>query len=150
MKKSDIGVIVVMYAIVLLFFIPTLFLPSDAQIYPLVVMAVMVLLNTIYLVKCLTARSKAKEKKIKNDLSSIFENFQAKQFFMVAASCVVYIYLISLLGFYAATVLYLIGSMIFLKVPKKPLIITLLCFTAMVYATFTLFLDVPLPTGILM
>lgn len=148
MKKSDLSVIAVIYVITLVFFISTLAFPSDAQIYPMIVMAILTLLNTLYLIKCVMKY--AKVKKITNDYPIIFESFQHKQFFIVLGLCILYIILISLLGFYSATFLYMLGTMVFLKVSKKPLIITLVCFMAMVYATFTLFLNVPLPAGIFM
>ncbi len=148
MKKSDISVIVVIYVITLIFFVSTLAFPSDTQIYPMIVMAILALLNTLYLIQCVMKF--AKVKKITNDYPIIFASFQHKQFFVVLGLCVLYIVLMSILGFYSATFLYMLGTMVFLKVSKKPLIITLVCFMAMVYATFTLFLNVPLPTGILM
>ncbi len=148
MKKSDISVVVVIYVITLAFFISTLAFPSEAQIYPMIVMAILTLLNTLYLINCVMKYKK--EKKIINDYPAIFASFQYKQFFVVLGLCILYIILMSVLGFYSASFLYMLGTMLFLKVPKKPLIITLVCFMAMVYATFTLFLNVPLPTGILM
>ena len=73
MKKSDIGVVAIIYALIIAFFIPTLSFPSEAQIYPLIVMAILTLLNTLYLINCLMKYFK--DKKIERDLSEIFEGF---------------------------------------------------------------------------
>lgn len=148
MKKSDLSVIVVNYIIAIVFFAATLAFPFDAQIYPFFIISLLVLINTIYLIKCLIKRKNGE--KGENDLPIIFKDFQAKQFFVILLLCCLYIFLIAWLGFYTSTALYVIATMIFLKVPKKQLIIASVCFMVLIYATFTVFLKVPLPTGLFM
>ena len=48
MKKSDIGVVVFIYAIVLLFYVMTLDFPPEVQIYPTCLIAGLAFLNTLY------------------------------------------------------------------------------------------------------
>ena len=54
-----------------------------------------------------------------------------------------------LAGFYIASVAYLVGTMLFLHVPVRHLVITVGVLAVMIYAVFTLFLKVPLPVGLL-
>ena len=53
MKRSDIGVTVIIYAFTLFFLVMTLDLPSDAQAYPLCLIGGLLALNTLYLARCL-------------------------------------------------------------------------------------------------
>ena len=50
MKKSDIPVVCIIYAIGIVFLIMTLQLPEAAQIYPTVLVSALILVNTLYLI----------------------------------------------------------------------------------------------------
>ncbi len=147
MKKSDIYLIGIMYAILGAFLYMTLQLKVEARIYPMFVMGILFILVTMYVIKCAIAYSKTKE--ITNDFGKIFEGFDPKQFFVILGLSVVFIVLINILGFYSSTILYLISVLLFLKVPKVHIGITTVAFTILMYGVFTMFLRVPLPTGIL-
>lgn len=148
MKKSDIGLAGIIYGIILFFFVMTIKLKAEAQIYPMVVMIILFSLNTLYLVKSVWQMKKEKGHII-DDMGNLFEGFQARQFTIVVVLSVIYLVLISTLGFYCATLVYLIGALFMLKVPKLHILITVVCFELLVYGAFTLFLHVPLPTGLL-
>lgn len=148
MKRSDIGLVACIYAVVLFFFVMTVELKKEAQIYPMVVMVLLFLLNTGFLVQQ-AAKAKKEGKKGENDLMDLFEGFQPRQFLVVLASSVLYVCLIGVLGFYVATALYLVATLLCLKVKALYIVITVLAFACLVYCAFTLFLHVPLPTGIL-
>ncbi len=147
MKKSDIYLIGIMYAILGAFLYMTLQLKVEARIYPLFVMGILFILVTMYSIKCGIAYSKTKE--ITNDFTKIFADFEPKQFFGIIAFSVLFIVLINIVGFYSSTVLYLVTVLLFLKVPKVHIGITTVVFTLLMYGVFTMFLRVPLPTGFL-
>ena len=147
MKKSDIGLITVMYGIVAVFFYMTMQLKVQARIYPLFVMAILFILISAYLAQCII---KAKGvKKIIDDLPNIFKGFVAKQFVVVVVFSVLYLALIGVLGFYCATVIYLVATLFMLKVPTLHIAISAVSFVILVYGAFTTFLRVPLPTGLI-
>lgn len=147
MKKSDIGMITIIYIIVAGFFAMTLAFPEEARIYPMIIMAILVVLNTIYLIGHLKAYSKSKV--IENDIKEIFEGFEKNQFFVTLLLCIAYVALIKVIGFYVTTSLYILITLLFFKVKKQYILITLVCFMLVIYGTFTLFLNVPLPAGLL-
>lgn len=148
MKKSDIGLAGIVYTILLVFFVMTMGLRADARIYPLVVMAILFLLNTLFL--CQSVWKMKREKgHLVNDLESLFEGLLPRQFTGVVISCVIYVVVIGWLGFYVSTLIYLLGTLLFLKVPKLHIAITVAGFELLIYTAFTLFLHVPLPAGLL-
>ena len=52
-------------------------------------------------------------------------------------------------GYYIAGAVYLVGTLLFFKVNLRWIALTLVTLVALIYAVFTLFLKVPLPTGVL-
>ena len=147
MKRSDIGVTVIIYAFTLFFLVMTLELPPDAQTYPLCLIGGLLALNTLYLGRCLLrARGGAG---VVNDLPEIFAGFQWKQFGVVCLSCVLYMIVMALAGIYAASLLYLAGMLWYLGVPRGQALATMAAMAAMIYCVFSLFLKVPLPVGLL-
>lgn len=152
MTRSEICVIVSVYAICLFFFYMTLQLPSPAQIYPLCLIVGLAILNSLYLGKCLIKFSKASTgngSRISNDLPEIFSGFKFAQFFFVLGACLLYPLLLYLIGFYPASLIYLIAVMLGLKVKPLSMIISVVFLGCLVYGVFTLFLKVPLPIGVI-
>ncbi len=147
MKKSDFGVIGFIYAIALCFYIMTVELPHEAQTYPLGLIIALTSLNTVYLGQCLLKY--AREHRVDNDLPIIFKDFQLKQFIGISAGCVLFLVLMYLVGYYVAAAIYLTATMLFLKVPKLHILLVLVALVALVYAVFSLFLQVPLPHGLI-
>lgn len=148
MKRSDIGVTAIIYAFTFFFLYMTLELPPDAQTYPLCLIAGLLALNTLYLGRCLW-KLRGSRAGLENDLPVVFEGFQWKQFGVLCLGCLVYMVLVQLLGFYIASVLYLVGTLAFLRVPPLHILLTVLVMGVMIYVVFTLFLKVPLPGGLL-
>ncbi len=146
MKKSDFGVVAVIYAVALLFFLKTIELPEEAQTYPLGLIAALTALNTLYLLRQGWAAFKSGH--ITNDLPTIFSGFQPKQFFSVALFGVGYLVLMVYGGYYVATALYLVGTLLFLRVPLWQIVLTSGGLAGLIYGVFTAFLSVPLPKGI--
>lgn len=146
MKKSDIGLTAAVYCILAFFFALTTQYKPEVRIYPYFVMGVLFTLNTVYLVKCVI--SFIKEKKIENDYTTIFKDFHLKQFIAVFLFSLVYVIGISVIGFYPASFLYLIGTLYFLKVRLPAIAVTVIAFSCVIFFAFSKFLRVPLPGGL--
>ena len=138
MKKSDFGVIAVLYLVGIAFLVMTLKLPTGAMRYPLFLTVVFLALVSIYLIQQVLHYIKTRE--IVDDLKQKFQDFQAVQFFGVCAFCVIYLILIQKLGYYLSSVLRV-----------KPLFVVLSTAILMgiIYGVFTVFLKVPLPVGLI-
>jgi len=147
MKRSDISVVTVIYAVCLLFFVMTIRLPEAAQTYPLCLIAGLFFLNTLYIGKAVLIYHK--EKTMEDDIGQAFGAFQPRQFFGSAALGILYMFLLWLAGFYISTILYMVAAMLYLRVPKLHIAITSCVMLGIIYAVFTLFLKVPLPVGLL-
>lgn len=147
MKKSDIPVIAIIYAIGFWFLTMTLDLPEEAQTYPLVLITALLAVNTLYMVRQVMTWRKTRT--IENDVAKTFSEFIPLQFFGVVAFCVGYLIMMDLTGYYLTTFIYLVGSMLFLNVPKLHIAITVVALAVMTYVVFTWFLKVPLPVGTL-
>ena len=147
MKKSDFSVIVIIYAIGFAFMKMTFDLPVEAQTYPLVLIVALLAINTLYMVR--QVMNWRKTHQIENDIAKSFNGFIPLQFFGVVAWCVGYLALMDFTGYYFTTFVYLVGSMMFLKVPKLHIAITVAALALMTYVVFTWFLRVPLPVGTL-
>ena len=68
---------------------------------------------------------------------------------MSLAAVVVYVLLINVLGFYIATAIFLIGLLLYLKVPYLHTAIAVVVILALVYFAFGKFLGVKLPKGLI-
>lgn len=149
--RSDIGVILIIYATCALFLYMTLQLRASAQIYPLCLIAGLAILDTLYLIRCLIRlnRETPANRHIINDLPEVFKGFQARQFIFVLFACIAYLALLHYIGFYLSGLIFLIGVLLYLKVKWLPITLTTLFLGILVYGVFTLFLKVPLPTGVL-
>ncbi len=147
MKDSDIGVIVVIYAVATWFLIMTLKLPEPAQSYPLILISTLYFCNTLLLLKQLYILSK--NKVLINDMREVFTGFLPKQFFGVVAGCLIYLVLVNYLGYYLSSVLYLLIAQFCLKVKPIPAVLSCVCVMAITYFVFSLFLHVPLPVGLI-
>jgi len=145
MKKSDPAVVTIIYAICLFFFVMTLQLPAEAQTYPLCLIAGLFVLNSIYTARA--ALSWFRTHTVEDDVKESFGGFQLRQFLTCVGLGLLYMVLLWLIGFYISTVLYLVGTMLYLSVPKLHIAITTAVMLGVVYAVFTMFLKVPLPVG---
>jgi len=147
MTRSDFYVIAVVYAIGFWFLAMTLELPEEAQTYPLVLICVLLVLNSLYLVQ--VGLKFLEKHTVRNDFPEIFQGFLPKQFLTVLAGAVLYLALMPVLGFYLDTALYLVAAMLLLSVRPLFIGIAVCVMFALVYGVFTLFLKVPLPPGVL-
>ncbi len=146
MKKSDIPVVCIIYAIAIAFLIMTLNLPEAAQVYPLVLISALIFVNTLYVIR--TFLLYRKDHRVEDDYPIVFKGFLFKQFFGVFFSIIGYLVLMYFFGYYVSTVVYLVGSLMFLKVPMRFNIMTVIVMVVMVAVVFSTFLKVPLPAGL--
>lgn len=149
MTRSDVGVIIIVYAVCIFFLYMTLQLKPAAQIYPLALIAILALLDTLYLFRRIWAMRAANQKKITDDLAKIFSGFQPLQFFFVAGACIAYLIALYYLGFYISSFIYLVTVMYFLKVRQWQIWLSILILGLLIYGVFTVFLKVPLPPGLI-
>lgn len=146
MQKTDIGVVAVMYAVCALFYYMNTQLKEESQTYPLFTIILLFGLTTLYLVQMLF---KAKNHGVESGADKIFSDFQPKQFFICLALVVGYLVAMYYLGFYSSTVIFMVATLAFLRVPVKHLVISVVSVTMLCYLAFTLFLGVKMPSGLL-
>ncbi len=147
MKKSDFAVVALIYLFVLFFAYQTLLLPKEAQSYPFFLLASVFVLNSLYLAVAIWKLKARKE--FKDDLAHLYDGFIPKQFFSIAIGAVIYVALIHWLGYYIASVLYMCVALALLRVKMKWIAVIIVALLVVIWLVFTLFLKVPLPTGIL-
>lgn len=141
MKKTDLGVVGVIYAICIAFFAMTLKLPKSAQTYPLFILAILFILTSMYLVTMIVGYKKVGI----ISHSGEFEGFEPKQFFVILGLVVLYVIMLNYLGFYLSTVLFMVATLRFLKVPYPATLIAVAVICLIVYLAFSRFLGVRLP-----
>ncbi len=143
MKKSDIGVCIVMYGVCAFFLYMTLQLPKAAQIYPLCVIALLAGLTTLHAVNMIIGAFRTG---ITDGLEN-FKDFLPSQFVSIFLMILIYIALMPYIGFYASSVLFMTASLLFLKVKIWQIVLSETAIFVLVYCAFTLFLEVRLPSG---
>lgn len=146
MKKTDIGVVVVMYAVCAFFYYMTRQLKAESQVYPLFTITLLFGLTTLYLLQMLF---RARKNGVESGVDEVFNGFEKLQFFVCFICVVSYLVLVNLLGFFSATILFMLAVLIFLRVPVKHIVITVVALNLMIYVAFVQFLGVRLPSGIL-
>ena len=129
MKKSDLSVVAILYLFVFFFTYQTHQLPEEAQSYPGFLLAVIFILNTIYLAVALW-RWKV-QKLFKDDLEHLYDGFIPSQFFTVMVGAA----------------LYMAVALALLKVKAKWIAVVIISLLVVIWLVFTLFLKVPLPVG---
>ena len=146
MQKTDIGILVVMYAVCAYWYSETVKLPESSQTYPLFTIALLFGLTTLYVVQMLV---KAKKNGVESGVETVFNGFQVVQFLGCFVAVMAYLALMFVLGFFSSTVIFMIGVMVFLKVPIKHTAIAVVALNILIYVAFSRFLGVKLPTGLL-
>jgi len=143
MKKSLPDVII---SIVVLIFLGTLFaqvpaIPEISKGYPLGLLVIATAMTLYLLIRNLL--------KLKND--EVVESQALEQAKTIVPYClmiIAYIWLLNKLGYIISTVIFMIASLVFLKLKNKVLMIVLsVVVTLVLYYIFTNFLVVVLPKG---
>ena len=146
MKKTDIGVVVFMYAVCAFFYVHMLQLQTNSQTYPRFTIVLLFGLTTLYLLQMLM---NAKKHGVESGVDKVFDGFQIVQFFVCLAMVIVYLLLMKFLGFFVATIVFMLAALTFLGVPKVHTLIAVVAINLLVYFAFVQFLGVKLPAGLL-
>ncbi|MDO4800127.1 MAG: tripartite tricarboxylate transporter TctB family protein [Bacillota bacterium] len=141
MRKQDLILSILLICFCGLFYYLTLQLPQAAMIYPLLVISILLVLTLIQLF--VTYFNKKSEK------SKAFEKLEWKQMGIVLLNSFIYIMLINVIGYVVSTLIYVLITLLFLKVSKKLSVMVSVGFVAALYVLFQILLKVPLPKGFL-
>jgi hypothetical protein len=91
----------------------------------------------------------AKKHGVESGVDKVFDGFQIVQFFVCLAMVIVYLLLMKFLGFFVATIVFMLAALTFLGVPKVHTLIAVVAINLLVYFAFVQFLGVKLPAGLL-
>lgn len=146
MKKTDIGVVAFMYAVCAFFYVYSFDLSEESKSYPIFTIALLFGLTTLYLVQMIIS---ARKFGVESGVDEVFAGFKVKQFVLALVLTIVYFLIIKFLGFFTATILFMVASFIYLKVPKLHALIATVAMNLLIYLAFVQFLGVRLPKGLL-
>lgn len=144
MKKTDIGVVVFMYAVCAFFYFHMTKLKASSQTYPRFTIILLFGLTTLYLIQMLVA---AKKHGVESGVDVVFKDFQPKQFFVCLPATILYLVCIYFFGFYISTVIFMAAVLLYLRVPPLFTVITIVVIVALIFFAFQKFLGVKLPVG---
>lgn len=144
MKKTDIGVVLFMYAVCAYFYSETIKLKESSQTYPKFTIILLFGLTTLYLVQMIAA---ARKHGVESGVDEVFKDFLPLQFFVCLAATILYLVCIYFFGFYLSTAAFMVFLLLFLKVPLPHTAISVVVILAMIYFAFGRFLGVRLPVG---
>ena len=146
MKKTDIGVVAFMYAVCAFFYVYSFDLHEDSLTYPRFTIALLFGLTTLYLVQMIIA---ARKFGVESGVDTVFAGFKPAQFIVSVVLTIIYFLMMKYLGFFSATVVYMIAALVYLKVPPLHTVIAVVGVNVMIYVAFVEFLGVRLPKGLL-
>ena len=146
MKKTDIGVVVFMYAVCAFFYAYSYKLTEESKTYPMFTIALLFALTTLYLVQIII---NARKFGVESGADEVFAGFKPVQFIVSIVLTLVYFLMIKYLGFFSATIIFMFASLLYLKVHIVPAFISVLVMNLLIYFAFVKFLGVKLPSGLL-
>ena len=146
MKKTDIGVVGFMYAVCAFFYVYSFDLSEGSKTYPLFTIGLLFGLTTLYLINMIIA---AKKHGVESGVEEIFDGFQPKQFAISLVLIIIYFVMMKYLGFFSATIVFMMAALLYLKVPVLFTVITVVVINVLIYVAFVKFLGVRLPAGLL-
>lgn len=146
MKKTDIGVVAFMYAVCAFFYVYSNKLSDSSRTYPLFTITLLFFLTTFYLVQMILA---ARKFGVESGVDTVFEGFKPAQFFVTLILTVVYFLMMKYLGFFTASIVFMIAALLYLRVPVVTTAIAVVAMNLLIYVAFVKFLGVKLPHGLL-
>ena len=144
MKKTDIGVVVLMYVICGFFYYHMTKLKSSSQTYPRFTIILLFGLTTLYLIQMIVA---AKKNGVESGMNEVFKDFQPLQFFVCFSATILYLIGIYFFGFYIPTIVFMAVVLLYLQVPPLHAAVSIAVIVALIYFAFQKFLGVKLPAG---
>ena len=146
MKKTDIGVVCFMYAVCAFFYAYSFKLSDESKTYPLFTIVLLFGLTTLYLIQMIIA---ARKFGVESGADEVFAGFKPVQFVVSLVLTVVYFFMMKYIGFFTATVIFMVASLLYLKVRPIPTVISVIAMNLLIYFAFVKFLGVKLPAGLL-
>lgn len=137
-----------MYLFSFFFLYLTLDFPEPARHYPYFVIGLLLVLTTVRVGHLF--RDYRREHTVISDSGEVFAGFLPKQFWGMFVAFIIFFVLMYLFGFYIASLVYIFLCLRFFKIQMKYILLVLICMAALIYGTFDVFLNVPLPDGIIM
>ena len=146
MKKTDIGVVVFMYAVCAFFYVYSFKLSENSKSYPLFTITLIFFLTTLYLIQMILS---ARRFGVESGVDTVFAGFKPAQFFVSLGLTLLYFLMMKYLGFFTATIVYMAAALLYLRVPLIHSGITLVAMNLLIYLAFVKFLGVKLLAGLL-
>lgn len=147
MNIEDLLIAAVAYAVSIYFFAASFKLPAMSGTYPRYIALVVILLNSIYLMTSMSRTHRAKRTLVVQD--PIDPQGMKHAFYMLVATAV-YVGLMSVVGFFVMTGLFLLATLWIFKIRKASTMIFVTGFMLLfIYVGFKLVFGVPIPEGIL-
>ena len=146
MKKTDIGVVGFMYAVCAFFYAYSFKLSDESKTYPLFTIVLLFGLTTLYLIQMIIA---ARKFGVESGADEVFAGFKPVQFVVSLVLTVIYFFMMKYIGFFTATVIFMVASLLYLKVRPIPTVISVIAMNLLIYFAFVKFLGVKLPAGLL-
>jgi hypothetical protein len=138
--KSDLGVGIIVYSLVIVFFSQTFKMPAQASLFPRMVLALMAFLNTAMLIMAFRANAAKK-----NTGSSGVTWQMVKMPLLYFAGIVAYCVLFKFMGYFPSTAIALIAFFVISKVRPYWLITAITAgYLVFTYLLFVLWLKVPI------
>ena len=91
----------------------------------------------------------AKKHGVESGVSEVFEGFMPKQFFISLALTIIYFIMMKYLGFFVSTTVFMLVTLVYLRVPVLHTVIAIVAVDVLIYLAFVQFLGVRLPKGLL-
>ena len=140
-KNKEIYSIVFIYIVAITFFKQSINMRADAGLFPKFLSLLTIILNSLYLLNIIKEKVKLKKEK---------EEISIKKFYIMLIISILYIIFIRLIGFILSSLIFLIVSMKLLELKNNKKIILIAISTVfIIYVCFSIFLNVPMPTGFL-
>ena len=146
MQKTDIGVVVFMYAVCAFFYAYSGSLSSGSRTYPMFTIGLLFFLTTFYLVQMIL---NARRFGVESGVDTVFAGFKPVQFVVTLVLVIAYFFMMKYLGFFTATIVFMVASLLYLKVRPVPMLISVVAMNLLIYFAFVKFLGVKLPSGLL-
>ena len=146
MQKTDIGVVVFMYAVCGFFYAYSAKLSDTSRTYPKFTIALLFFLTSFYLVQMIL---NARRFGVESGVDTVFAGFKPVQFVVTLVLVIAYFFMMKYLGFFTATVIFMLACLLYLRVPIVVTVIAVVAMNLLIYLAFVRFLGVRLPAGIL-
>ncbi|SFB36354.1 Tripartite tricarboxylate transporter TctB family protein [Lentibacillus halodurans] len=129
-----------------IFFIESLKLPDTAARLPQIVIVLIAILAIAMFIQAFIEHKKATNTNEQVEK----ENINVKRVFLFGISIALYIFFLDIIGYFILTPIFSFGVFMYLRATNVILAFILsIGFTAFVYAVFNLFLNIPIPMGVL-